>query len=31
MDAGVVGHAMVNEIDEALGGNSDEDEFGNFV
>ena len=30
LDSEVVGHAMVNEIDEALGEDED-DEFGNFV
>ena len=33
MDSEVAGHAVVNEIDEALGGDSDDDgdEFGTFV
>jgi len=32
MDSEVVGHAMVNEIDQALGEDDDEgNEFGNFV
>lgn len=33
MDSEVAGHALVNEIDDALGGDSDDDgdEFGSFV